>query len=230
MRPPSGNATYNKNKITELAGDGQPIEYGDVGLGKGNYGQAHQVGEPVGSFFVYQQVYDVNGKPLQGVVVDRNADSVAPWLFGLSSRLQYKNWDLGIGLRASVGNYVFNKMKMGYRSPYYIGTGTGYMSNTMPYSLEVNYLNGEKIYDALSDYFVENASFLKCDNITLGYSFTNLFHGGSYNGLSGRIYASCTNVFTITNYSGLDPEVNGGIDGTVYPRPRTFLIGLNLDF
>ena len=77
---------------------------------------------------------------------------------------------------------------------------------------------------------MENASFLKCDNITLGYSFTNLFHGGSYNGLSGRIYASCTNVFTITNYSGLDPEVNGGIDGTVYPRPRTFLIGLNLDF
>ena len=239
----TGNATYNKNKITALAGDGQPIEYGDVGLGTGNYGQAHQVGEPVGSFFVYQQVYDVNGKPLQGVVVDRNADgvidyndkyyyksSVAPWLFGLSSRLQYKNWDLGIGLRASVGNYVFNKMKMGYRSPYYVGTGTGYMSNTMPYSLEVNYLNGSAIYDALTDYFVENASFLKCDNITLGYSFTNLFNGGSYKGLSGRIYASCTNVFTITGYSGLDPEVNGGIDGTVYPRPRTFLIGLNLDF
>ena len=239
----TGNATYNKNKITALAGDGQPIEYGDVGLGTGNYGQAHQVGEPVGSFFVYQQVYDVNGKPLQGVVVDRNADgvidyndkyyyksSVAPWLFGLSSRLQYKNWDLGIGLRASVGNYVFNKMKMGYLSPYYVGTGTGYMSNTMPYSLEVNYLNGSAIYDALTDYFVENASFLKCDNITLGYSFTNLFNGGSYKGLSGRIYASCTNVFTITNYSGLDPEVNGGIDGTVYPRPRTFLIGLNLDF
>ena len=180
---------------------------------------------------------------MQGVVVDRNADgvidyndkyyyksSVAPWLFGLSSRLQYKNWDLGIGLRASVGNYVFNKLKMGQRSPYYIGTGTGYMSNAMPYALEVNYLNGEKIYDALTDYFVENASFLKCDNITLGYSFTNLFNGGTYKGLSGRIYASCTNVFTITGYSGLDPEVNGGIDGTVYPRPRTFLIGLNLDF
>ena len=77
---------------------------------------------------------------------------------------------------------------------------------------------------------MENASFLKCDNITLGYSFTNLFNGGSYKGLSGRIYASCTNVFTITGYSGLDPEVKGGIDGTVYPRPRTFLIGLNLDF
>ena len=82
----------------------------------------------------------------------------------------------------------------------------------------------------LSDYFVHNASFLKCDNITLGYSFDNLFKGGNYNGLSGRIYAAATNVFTVTKYEGLDPEVGGGIDNNMYPRPFTVQVGLNLNF
>ena len=151
--------------------------------------------------------------------------AIAPWLFGLSTRLQYKNWDFGIGLRASVGNYVFNRLKMGHRCLEYIGTGTGYMSNTMPYAYEVNYKNTDKVYDALTDYFVENASFLKCDNITLGYSFDKLFKC-----MSGRVFASATNVFTITKYKGMDPEVNGGIDGDIYPRPLTLLLGLSLNF
>ena len=234
----SGNLTYNKNEVSELAGDGQPIEYGDVGLGTGNYALAHQEGEAMGSFWVYQQVYDTNGKPIQGVVVDRDANgvidindryfyksSIAPWLFGFSSRVQYKNWDFGFGLRASIGNYVFNQLKMGHRSLEYIGTGTGYMSNTMPYAREVNFKNGDKIYDALTDYFIENASFLKCDNITLGYSFDKLFKA-----VSGRVYFSATNVFTITKYKGMDPEVSGGIDNNIYPRPLTLLLGLNLSF
>ena len=234
----TANATYNKNKVVELAGDGQPIPYGDVGLGTGSTGMCHQVGQPMHSFWVFQQVYDNNGKPIQGVVVDRDGNGViddgdryyyksaiAPWLFGLSTRLQYKNWDFGIGLRASVGNYVFNRLKMGHRCLEYIGTGTGYMSNTMPYAYEVNYKNTDKVYDALTDYFVENASFLKCDNITLGYSFDKLFKC-----MNGRVFASATNVFTITKYKGMDPEVNGGIDGDIYPRPLTLLLGLSLNF
>ncbi len=239
----TANATYNKNEVAELAGDGQAIEYGDVGLGTGNYALAHQEKKPMGSFWVYQQVYDADGKPLQGVVVDRDGNGVidrndryyyksaiAPWLFGLSSRLQYKNWDFGFGLRASVGNYVFNKLKMGNRSLEYVGTGTGYMVNTMPYAYEVNYKNDATIYAALTDYFVENASFLKCDNITLGYSFDSLFKSNNYKGVGGRVFASATNVFTITKYKGLDPEVSGGIDGNIYPRPLTLLVGLNLNF
>lgn len=234
----TANATYNKNKVVSLAGDGQPIQYGDVGLGTGSTAKCHQEGQPVGSFWVYQQVYDADGNPLQGVVVDRNSDGViddadryyyksaiAPWLLGLSSRIQYKNWDFGFSLRASLGNYVFNQLKMGHRSLEYVGTGTDYMSNTMPYAYDVNFKSSDKTYDALTDYFIENASFLKCDNITLGYSFDNLFKT-----IGGRVYVSATNVFTITKYKGIDPEVDGGIDGNIYPRPLTLLLGLNLNF
>ena len=240
----TANATYNKNKVVALAGDGEPIEYGDVGLGTGG-GSAHcfQEGQPMSAFWVYQQVYDQNGKPIQGAVVDRNADgyidnkdrifyhqSTAPWMFGLSSRLQYKQWDLGFGLRANLNNYVFNRNKMGRRSPKYIGTGTGYLQNTTPSAFEVNFTPTGSTYEALTDYFVENASFLKCDNITLGYSFDSFLKGERYKGINGRIYASATNVFTITKYDGLDPEVNGGIDGNIYPRPITVQMGLLLNF
>ena len=251
----TGNATYNKNKVVKLAGDGQPIGYGDIGLGRGSTAMCHQEGQPIGAFWVYQQVYGEDGKPLQGVVVDRDANgviddndryyyksSIAPWLLGLSSRLQYKNWDLGFSLRASVGNYVFNKNKMGYRSPEFIGSGSGFMSNTTPYANKVNFKLSDKTYDALTDYFVENASFLKCDNITLGYSFENLFKGAKYKGISGRVYATASNVFTLTKYDGLDPEVSaakpdgskpdvaGGIDNIIYPRPLSLLLGVSLNF
>jgi iron complex outermembrane receptor protein len=238
----TANATYNKNKVVELAGDGQPIKFGNVEAFN-NEVMCHQVGQPMSMFWVYQQVYDENGKPLQGVVVDRDANgviddadryyyksSVAPWLFGFSSRLSYKNWDFGFGLRASVGNYIYNSLKRGYRSKQYIGAGTGYMQNTMPYSYEVDFKQTSAGEDFKTDYFVENGSFLKCDNITLGYSFANLFKGGNYAGINGRVYVSASNVFTITKYKGLDPEVNGGIDGNIYPRPLTLLLGLSLNF
>ena len=81
-----------------------------------------------------------------------------------------------------------------------------------------------------SDYWVRNASFLKCDNITLGYSFSNLFKHGSYRGLNGRVYGTVSNVFTISNYDGIDPEINNGFDNNLYPRPISFIIGLNLNF
>ena len=102
-----------------------------------------------------------------------------------------------------------------------------YLQNITPSAL----WNGWVTYDkVLSDYFVQNASFLKCDNITLGYSFENLFKGGNYKGINGRIYLAATNVFTITNYDGIDPEVQGGIDNYIYPRPFTIQAGLNLNF
>ena len=235
------NFTYNKNEITELTGESSIVMTGGISSGTGNQCQAHSVGHPARSFYVYQQVYDESGLPLEGVYVDRNADGVindsdryfykspaAPYIAGLSSRLQYKNWDFGFGLRANFDNYVFWDKEAGYSnvSKRY-DSSFNYLQNVIPGAVQRNW----STYDhALSDYFVHNASFLKCDNITLGYSFDGLFNGGSYNGLSGRIYASATNVFTITKYKGIDPEVESGIDNNMYPRPFTVQVGLNLNF
>jgi iron complex outermembrane receptor protein len=237
------NFTYNKNEITELTGESSIVMTGGISSGTGNQCQAHSVGHPARSFYVYQQVYDENGLPLEGVYVDRNADGVinnsdryfykspaAPYIAGLSSRLQYKNWDFGFGLRASFDNYVFWDKGAGVQNTEKrFDSSFNYLQNTIPQILN-NYWTTYDNKCCLSDYYVRNASFLKCDNITLGYSFYNLFKSGNYNGVSGRVYASATNVFTITKYDGLDPEVGGGIDNNIYPRPFTLLLGLNLNF
>jgi len=237
----TANFTYNKNEITELTGESEVILTGSISSGIGNYVQAQTVGHPANSFYVYQQVYGEDGKPLEGVFVDRNGDGqisdadryfykspAAPYTAGLSSRLQYKNWDFGFGLRASFDNYVYWDKGAGYSniSKRY-DSSYAYLQNVIPQALENGWVTYDKV---VSDYFVRNASFLKCDNITLGYSFENLFKGGNYKGLSGRVYVSATNVFTITKYDGIDPEVSGGIDNDLYPRPFTMQFGLNLNF
>lgn len=233
------NATYNKNEVTELIGqEGYYVETGGISAGTGNNCQAHTVGMPVSSFHVYQQVYDeATGLPLEGVYVDRNGDGqitvddkyyykspAAPWTLGLSTKLQWRHIDLGVGMRGSIGNYVFNDQDAGMSN---CGKGAvynlGYLSNRRTDVLARNW----QTYDnPLSDYFVQNASFFKLDNITLGYSFDHI--GGAK--LGGRVYASCTNVACKTNYKGIDPEVSGGIDNNIYPRPITTLIGLTLTF
>ena len=237
----TGNFTYNKNEITELTGEAAMIKTGGINAGTGNQCQVHTVGKPANSFYVYQQVYGADGLPLEGVFVDRNNDGniseedrycykspAAPYLAGLSARIQYKNWDLGFNLRGSFGNYVFNDRQAGYANvEKRYDSSYAYIQNTTPTAVKNNW----KTYSwVLSDYFVENASFVKLDNITLGYSFQNLFKGGSYNGLNGRVYLTATNVATITNYSGQDPEVFGGIDNSIYPRPFSMTLGVNINF
>ena len=241
------NFTYNHNEITELIGDDPNyfVPTGGIGGGTGVNAQAHAVGHPAYSYYVYQQVYDKAGKPIEGQVVDRNGDGViteadkyyykspmAPVTMGLSSRLEYKSWDLGFTLRASIGNYVFNNLMSGNvnmsAAELYSG-GNNFYGNRPVAALDYNW----QTYDLeakLSDHWVQNGSFLKCDNITLGYSFDSLFKCGNYKGIGGRIYATASNVFCITKYSGIDPEVFGGIDNNLYPRPISFILGLNLNF
>ena len=236
------NVTYNKNKITELIGeDNYYVPTGGISSGTGNYAQAHAVGYPASSFYVFQQVYDVNGLPIEGVYVDRNGDGkittddkyfykspAAPWTFGFTSKLMYKNWDFSFSLRAKLGNYVYNDQEAGFSNISKVYDASfSYLTNR-PYNVLPK--NWQTYDNALSDYFVHNASFLKCDNITLGYSFNNLFKTGGWHGLSGRIYANVSNVFTITKYEGIDPEVDGGIDNNMYPRPFTAQLGLSLNF
>ena len=238
----SYNFTYNKNEIDELIsgeGDDYFVETGGGLTGTGGNIQAHTVGKPVSAFHVYQQVYDQNGNPIPNTFVDRNGNGyldggdryyyykpAADVLMGLSSKLQYKEWDLGFSMRASLGNYVFNSTASGSSN---VGAGSVYtngnLSNLRVASVERGFTNVSQQQYA-SDYFVENASFLKMDNITLGYSFDKLFDTN----ISGRIYGTVQNVFTITNYTGIDPEVASGVDGDIYPRPITTILGVSLNF
>ncbi len=233
------NMAYNKNKISELYGGRDMIEAG-MTAGTDQTVTYHKVGQPANSFWVYQQVYDASGRPIQGVYVDRNADGVidendryfyksitAPWTGGFFFKIAYKNWDLGTNFRFSIGNYVYNDIVQGKMNSSVLANTAGYYENSTP---GITALKWSSYNYPLSDYFVQNASFLKCDNITLGYNFENLFKTGKYHGISGRVYASCTNVFTITKYEGLDPEQTSGKESSVYPRCRTFLLGLNLNF
>lgn len=234
----SVNSAYNKNEITELIGEeGYKVLTGCISSGTGNNCQAHAVGHAANSFYVYQQVYDENGTPIEGLFVDRNSDGVindadryyykspaAPWTFGLASRLQWRNVDFSFSLRANVGNYVFNDLEAGASNISTAAVYTNeYLGNRPKNVLGKAWQSWDYV---LSDYFVQNASFLKCDNITLGYSFNNVL--GTK--LSGRVYATASNVFTITNYKGIDPEVDGGIDNNIYPRPFTGIVGLTLNF
>ena len=240
------NLTYNSNKITELISDDPDyfVTTGSIGI-NGN-AQAHVVGNPSNSFFVYQQVYGKDGKPIEGQVVDRNGDGVisdadkylykSPWApvtMGLASRLDWKNWDFGFSLRASIGNYLFNNVMQGYHNvstaAVFEEVGAFYLNNRPRSSVEMGWQTYNN-HANFSDYWVQNASFLKCDNITLGYSFNNLLKRGSYNGIGGRIYGSVSNVFCITKYDGIDPEVFGGIGGDIFPRPISFILGLTLNF
>ena len=141
--------------------------------------------------------------------------------------MAYKNWDLGTNFRFSLGNYVYNGIESGKANSAVLSNPKGYYENS---TTDFVALGWTSYNYSLSDYFVQNASFLKCDNITLGYNFENLFKTRNYKGLSGRIYGSCTNVFTITKYKGLDPEQTSGKETSVYPRSRTFLLGLSLSF
>ena len=232
----SANFTYNKNEITELTGESSIVKTGGISAGTGNTVQAQAVGHPANSFYVYQQVYDENGKPLEGVFVDRNGDGqisdddlyfykspAAPYTAGLSSRVQYKSWDFGFGMRASFDNYVYWDKGAGFSNiAKRYDDSFNYLQNVIPQAVK----NGWTTYDkVVTDYYVRNASFLKCDNITLGYSFKSFDDF-----LNARVYVSATNVFTITKYDGIDPEVAGGIDGGIYPRPFTLLFGVNFNF
>lgn len=246
----SYNVGWNHNEITELkAGSADWIESGDnISRGNNTKIQRNKVGEPMNSFYVYQQVYGDDGKPIEGMFVDRNADgkidasdgyyykSPSPdVIMGLTTKFVYKNWDLSASFHASLGNYVYYDCL----SRNSIVCAGGLFSNSSwhnvtPEAVELGWNAVSNVYASenfKSDYYVRNASYLKCTNITLGYTFASLLPAltGS-RALSGRIYFTAQNPFMITGYDGLDPEVTSGIDKNPYPRPMSFQLGLNLNF
>ena len=245
----SYNIAWNHNEITDLVGGDdnfyQIVQSTNISRGNSTRIQANKVGEPVNSFFVYQQVYDENGKPIEGMYVDRDGNGriddgdryfykkpSADVIMGLTTKFLYKNWDLSMSFRASLGNYVYydflsNRAVVSQSGLYTNST----LHNTTPEAVALGFTGvGAGNDNYLSDYFVRNASFLKCSNITLGYSFLALFKVGGHETCSGRAFVTAQNPFIISKYKGIDPEVSNGIDSNPYPRPFSIQIGLNLNF
>lgn len=232
----SFNATHYNSKITKLingADESYNVPIGNIAGGVGNTIQAHYVGGQPYSFYVYQQVYDNSGKPLDGVFVDRNGDGVVnakdmyfykstqpDVILGFNTKFTYNSWDFGLSARAILGNYVYNNAAS--NSSLQSATTNDYLQNI--YSSAVNYKFATPRY--FSDLFIENASFLRLDNVNLGYNFKDIFSPGS----SLRVYGMAQNVFVITKYSGVDPEVFNGIDNGYYQMPRIYSLGLNFQF
>ncbi len=232
------NAALNNNKITKLTAQDNAstiVLTGDIEGGTGNKVQAQGVGHSANSFYVFEQVYDKAGKPIEGLFVDRNKDGVindgdryfykkpsADVIMGFTSKLVYKSWDFSFSLRSNLGNYAYNNIASSKAA---ISEGNinnkGYLSNRPSSAFKSNFQN----VSLYSDYYVTNASFLRCDNITLGHTFKNLFGK-----VSGRVYGTVQNAFVITKYDGLDPEVKDGLDKNIYPRPLVGILGVSLNF
>jgi len=235
------NVAYNQNRITKLNASSENkegVRTGGISGGTDNWVQKHDVGYPMNSFYVYQQVYDQNGAPVFGQYVDRNNDGVinesdryffhSPWAdfnFGFNINFSYKNLTAALSGHASLGNYVYNNVASN-NEMYKDLWVNNFVSNRNASALKSNF--DDAMY--ISDYYIENGSFLKLDNFTIGYTFPKLFEMVPGRPASLNIFGTVQNICTLTKYSGLDPEVYGGIDGTVYPRPRTFVLGLKFKF
>lgn len=229
------NFNYNKNEIFKIDNYDDPAFTGFEigGIGSGNTIQILSEDYPSNSFFVYQQVYDANGNPIEGVYVDQNNDGVIndldkkhyktsdpDMLIGIGSNLTYKNWELSFFGRASIGNHAYNNIDSwsSYDQIYKLG----YLSN-LSRSVEQTRFESVQLF---SDYYVENASFFRMDYISLGYNFNKILSHKLKIGFKVVVQ----NAFVITNYSGVDPEVASGIDSYTYPRSRIYSIGLNINF
>ena len=231
------NVSFNQTEIDELALE-QDIRVGGIGGGTGGTVQLHSQGFAPFSYYVYKQLYDVSGAPIEGAYADLNQDGIindtdryiykkpaADVLMGFQSNMNYKDFDFSFNLRASIGNYMYNNVNSS-RAQYDNLQDVTALGNLPVSVLETGFNSTPNVI--ISDLYIENASFLKMDNVTLGYTFNGF--NKKDEGSSIRLWTGVQNVFTITNYSGLDPEVFGGIDNTIYPRPRTFLLGANFKF
>ncbi len=233
----SFNMTWQKMKVKNLslvAGAATTNMQAGASI-DGQYVQVLSEGYEPYMFYVYKQLYDAEtGKPVEGAYADLNGDgeinsgdlyrykSPTPdFIFGFSTSLNYKKWTLSTSLRANVGNYVYNGMAM----------NTGAMETMSYNSFQLNNLHssylstGFRSRQHLSDYYVENGSFLKMDNLMLSYNF-----GRINRWISMNASVMVQNVFCITQYSGADPEVPSGMDSSFYPRPRTYSLSLGFEF
>ncbi|OXB07066.1 SusC/RagA family TonB-linked outer membrane protein [Flavobacterium pectinovorum] len=230
------NIAKFERRIKNLV-NGSDIFLGDNIAGTGTPGQIFREGYTPYSFYVYKQLYNNEGKPIEGAFADLNGDNIRndedkyiynnpdpDFTLGFASNMNYKKFDFSFNLRASIGNRIYNAVDAS-RAQYDAMENGGVLSNVPSQITETNFQTTSNV--VLSDLYIENASFLKMDNVTLGYTLNNWLNSKA----SLRISTGVQNVFVITKYSGLDPEItNNGVDKTIYPRQRSILFGLNLKF
>jgi len=240
------NGTFQDTEFTKLNNTNDPnyfVETGSISHGTGSFLQRHMVGQSPYVFYPFQQVYDANGNPIQNALVDRDGDGVISqndrynsgksalpdFFFGLNLKLSYKNWDFGFNGHGSIGNYVFNDFYSDH-STANLDAASGILSNLAATVKKTGWLEANSGDQYYSDLFLEDASFFRLDDINLGYTFRKVGKGNT----QIRVAAGVQNVFVITNYSGVDPEIpegnNKGIDATIWPRPRIYSLRLNVNF
>ncbi len=230
------NITFQDREITKLTLGDDPnffIPQGGISGGVGNTIQIWKEDYDPTTFFVFRQVYNEQGQPIEGAYVDVNGDNqitesdrqpykkaTPDYFMGLTNTMNYKNLDFSFTFRGSFGNYIYNNTQS---SNGFVEAGTNtpssYYSNFNSNVLETGFENSQ----FFSDYYLEAADFVKLDNISIGYTVPG-------EKVDFRASLTATNVLTITNYEGLDPEVFGGIDNNFYPRSRRFVLGFNLSF
>lgn len=236
------NVTLEKSKITNLTRNDDPnfsgINVSNIQGGTGNYIGKFAVGYAPYTFFVYKQVYNAEtGAPIEGLYEDINRDGVindkdrylytkpAPDVqLGLATNVLLGKFSIGLAGHANFNNYVYNNYQSRATAKRFLEDPVNFIGNLSAGYYETKFENNQYF----SDYYIENGSFFRLDNINLGYNFGRVFSDKA----ELRLNASVQNVFLITNYKGLDPElaINEGVDKNIYPRPRVYSLGLNLDF
>lgn len=226
----SYNIAFNDNEITRLENE---QNVGPIGFGA--FLQRHENGKSPYAYYAFKQIYDFKGRPIEGSYADLNGDGqinnddryfykdpYADVLMGLTASLTYKNFDLSVASRASLGNYSNNRMSAASNTSQI--TNLGRLSNVHTSYLETGFLYfSDK--NGVSDHYIQNASFFKLDNVTLGWTIDNVIDNNPM-----RLYVSGDNLLTITEYDGIDPEITGGIDSNFYPRSRAIALGLDINF
>ncbi|MBW8682805.1 SusC/RagA family TonB-linked outer membrane protein [Chitinophaga rhizophila] len=232
------NVTYNKNKILSLSkaqsDSSVGIATGGITGGTGNTIQINTAGHQINSFYVYKQIYDKAGNPIEGLYEDTNGDGAVtaddkyrykssnPVVYlNFNSQFNYRKWSLGFSVRSNIGNYIYNNQASN-NGAYKTFQNSNYLANLSTSVLKTRFRNTQY----WSDYYVENGSFLRMDYLNLGYDFGRIVNKK----VGLRANFNVQNVFVITKYSGQDPEVFSGIDDKFYPRPRVYSLGVNLDF
>ena len=235
------NTAYSRAEVTSLkdvsriSADGSGIPTG-TGVNIGY----HVIGNQPYSAWVFRQLYDTSGNPIHGAFADFNGDGTVNnddryyrplrpnWTFGYGFNFSYKNFDLSSSFRGQIGGQVYNARRL---TSGWVDKAIPNNSNSL--SNVLDFYNGAANFNFIdingnvpfSDYFLEDASFIRCENIAVSYNFNNLIKDAKL-----RVSGAVNNAFIITNYSGQDPENFNAIDNNFYPRPRSFTIGLNLDF